>query len=371
MKNIDKLDNLLKTVPEKTNKELEDRELYKSTPIGRPAVFYIPKSKLSEEVRNKIINDIGAKFGGFTEIQAGEGSLRREAEPMQMFVTSFGGESADSKKRKGEALDKIDWIKNYLANLLKENEISEIYLETGEDAQLLKLSEKESGIETEDLGRPAVFYLPKDRLSAGALEKIKEFLSEHYRFFQIKREDGLSDWTGGGESRKEAMFKASFAGKESVSELKNFLAKLSEEINEPGIYLETGEDAFLIRPDNIEGENLGRPAIFFVSKSKMDDERIKSVTDFLKHNFDNYKYRHDDAQGNWLDDAGQWYQDQNIMFKTSFTDKTADKKKIEKLKIFLAKLAFSIKEKAIYLETGEDAQIIEPNAAKITMNNKL
>lgn len=370
MKNINQPENLINKSLEAEKERPEMRELYISTPIGRPAVFYIPKSKLSEEARDKIINDIGPRFGGFTEIQAGEGSLGGETKPMQMFVTSFGGESADAKQKKEEALGKIEWIENYLGNFMKENGIAEIYLETGEDAQLLKPSEAKGEIKIENLGRPTIFYLPEDKLSEETLEKVKNFLSSHYPFFQIKKGDGLSDWTGKGEGRNEAMFKAAFAGKEFIPELKNFLAKLSEELNEPGIYLETGEDSFFIRPDNPEGENLGRPAIFYVPKSKMNDERLKSITDFLKNNFNNYKYRHEDAQGNWLDDAGRLYQDQNIMFKTAFTDKAEGRPKIKKLNNYLAELAFTTKEKAIYLETGEDARIIEPNIAKIIMRQK-
>ena len=45
------------------------------------------------------------------------------------------------------------------------------------------------------------------------------------------------------------LFRVAFAGKDRVAVLEEFLARVAAEIGERSVYLETGEDAWLIYPD--------------------------------------------------------------------------------------------------------------------------
>ena len=330
-------------------------------PIGRPAVFYIPEKVLNEnpELHQEILSDVGAKFGGSTEKDAGETSYHNSLMPMKMFITSFGGEN------KEEVIERISWLKEYLESLMEKTGMSEIYMETGEDSQLL-FKNQDAKIEESDLGRPAIFYISDNQLERNPQlsEEIKRFLAEHYQFAQIKESDSKYQDASDDVYQDETFFKTAFLDKNRIPELTQFLSGISEKLGNSEIYLETGEDAKLIKLEQgeIKTESLGRPAIFYVPQSKLDSDILQQITDFLKTNFGNCRYKEDGGIGRWQNDDGVEYADNNAMFKTSFIDNTADKQKIKELKKFLAELAQKINEEAIYLETGEDAQLIYSNS---------
>lgn len=113
------------------------------------------------------------------------------------------------------------------------------------------------GYERASLGRMAVFLIPslklKTRLRDGATveDRIHDFLMRHFSGFTASTGTMFGYWHDEsgmefyGEHRE---FKVSFPGKEHIPVLEEFLAGIAREIGERCIYLETGEDAWLIYP---------------------------------------------------------------------------------------------------------------------------
>lgn len=115
------------------------------------------------------------------------------------------------------------------------------------------------------LGRMAVFLIPSVKARGfyskrrNIEDKINKFLEDNYSGYTVK-ENVKGFWTSTGRRfyGEHIEYKASFIGKERIPALKKFLALIAHEINEECIYLETGEDSFLIYPDPIKKET--RPA---------------------------------------------------------------------------------------------------------------
>lgn len=110
----------------------------------------------------------------------------------------------------------------------------------------------------ESLGRMAVFLLPSLKLKQrgpddlAVEDRVHRFLIGNFAGYTVETGNILGFWTDGqgrehyGEHR---LFRVAFAGKERVAVLEAFLARVASEIGERSIYLETGEDAWLIYPD--------------------------------------------------------------------------------------------------------------------------
>lgn len=110
------------------------------------------------------------------------------------------------------------------------------------------------------LGRMAVFLLPSLKLKFR--HKDGKTVEEHVHQFLLTKFDGYTAATGNihgwwrnrgeefyGEHRE---FKVAFAGKDRIVILEAFLAEIAVEIGEQTIYLETGEDAWLVVPKTAE-----------------------------------------------------------------------------------------------------------------------
>ncbi len=104
------------------------------------------------------------------------------------------------------------------------------------------------------LGRPAVFYLPLDKLNktlnGDFQRRLESFLLENYGGFTKKEGNVSGAWNGGSMIHYDNSieYKVAFVGKEKIPRLEVELAKMAEELGEEAIYLETGEDSWLIKP---------------------------------------------------------------------------------------------------------------------------
>ena len=107
----------------------------------------------------------------------------------------------------------------------------------------------------ESLGRMAVFLIPVAKLkvknSSGETveSRTHNFLISNFNGYTADIGHIFGFWRDSlgkeffGEHKE---YKVSFVGKERISDLENFLAKLAKEMDEQCIYFETGEDSWLI-----------------------------------------------------------------------------------------------------------------------------
>jgi hypothetical protein len=114
-----------------------------------------------------------------------------------------------------------------------------------------------AGYRRESLGRMAVFLLPSLKLKQRGQdgqpveERIHRFLIGNFAGYTVETGNILGFWKDGrGEEHygEHRLFRVAFAGKDRVAVLEEFLAGIATEIGERSIYLETGEDAWLISP---------------------------------------------------------------------------------------------------------------------------
>lgn len=113
-------------------------------------------------------------------------------------------------------------------------------------------------MEKVSLGRMAVFLIPAKKLSVvlpgGVLtieQCIQEFLLSEYGGFTASSTTTTGWWKGkAGDVHydEHREYKVSFPGKERIKRLDGFLAMIAKDINEECIYVETGEDAWLVYP---------------------------------------------------------------------------------------------------------------------------
>jgi hypothetical protein len=107
------------------------------------------------------------------------------------------------------------------------------------------------------LGRMAVFLLPSLKLKARGQDgvpveqRVHDFLIANFAGYTVETGNILGFWRddGGQELYGEhRLFRVAFTSEDRVPELEAFLARVASEIGEQSIYLETGEDAWLIYP---------------------------------------------------------------------------------------------------------------------------
>lgn len=113
----------------------------------------------------------------------------------------------------------------------------------------------------QSLGRPATFLLPSLKLKsawevgkeATAEQMVQQFLLTHFGGFTVTAGNIFGYWRDDtdkvfyGEHR---MYTVAFPGKEKIALLEEFLAQIARILEEDSIYFETGEDAWLIYPEN-------------------------------------------------------------------------------------------------------------------------
>lgn len=106
-----------------------------------------------------------------------------------------------------------------------------------------------SEVRKESLGRMAVFLVPAKKLEDGIGERIERFLLDEYGGYTASTTNSTGWWKDDKGQRHydlHRQYKASFPGKERIARLESFLADIARDTGEDCIYLETGEDAWLI-----------------------------------------------------------------------------------------------------------------------------
>lgn len=113
------------------------------------------------------------------------------------------------------------------------------------------------GYRIEDLGRPAVFCLPKDKLSwriedRSIEEVLIEFLASEFGGFSCDTRQQFGVWRDGREIVHYdtcTVFEVSFVGKEHIPKLASLLGLIARGIGEECIYFKAGQYSALIWPD--------------------------------------------------------------------------------------------------------------------------
>ncbi len=107
----------------------------------------------------------------------------------------------------------------------------------------------------ESLGRMAVFLLPSLKLKQKKRgkphdESVHHFLMKHFAGYTASAGNIFGFWrdeqTGREYYGEHKEYKVSFRGRDRVEMLQNFLSQLARELGEDCIYLEYGEDAWLV-----------------------------------------------------------------------------------------------------------------------------
>lgn len=112
------------------------------------------------------------------------------------------------------------------------------------------------GLRLDSLGRMAVFLLPslklKQRQKLGRTyeEIVHQFLMKHFGGYTASAGNIFGFWRDAASGREwygeHREYKVSFRGRDRVAMLQQFLARLAADLGEESIYLEYGEDAWLV-----------------------------------------------------------------------------------------------------------------------------
>ncbi len=108
------------------------------------------------------------------------------------------------------------------------------------------------------LGRPAVFLLPSEKLmrpdvsGKSAKDVVEQFLLDTYGGFTCTNGNISGYWRDERQKKdhygEHRLYTVAFPDKKRIPELERFLARMAVILGEDCIYLETGEDAWLIYP---------------------------------------------------------------------------------------------------------------------------
>lgn len=102
-----------------------------------------------------------------------------------------------------------------------------------------------------DLGRPAVFLIPKKKLKINIRQMLHMFLIKNFGAYTSSTIPGFGFWKDTDKatiSDECVEYEVSFLGKERIPTLIKKLAEIASLIDEECIYLKTGQYACLIYP---------------------------------------------------------------------------------------------------------------------------
>jgi len=114
---------------------------------------------------------------------------------------------------------------------------------------------RQPSFRVESLGRMAVFLLPSLKLKQKKRGKphdelVHHFLMKHFAGYTASAGNIFGFWrdeqTGREYYGEHKEYKVSFRGRDRVEMLQRFLSQLAKELDEDCIYLEYGEDAWLV-----------------------------------------------------------------------------------------------------------------------------
>ena len=124
-------------------------------------------------------------------------------------------------------------------------------------------------VRTANLGQVANFLLPslklkgEERSGRTHEEALHRFLLRHFSGYTATAGNIFGYWKESGNGNEfygeHRLFTVSFQGEEGLPELVRFLAELAWRMQEQCIYLETGEDAWLVFARKPEAQKAGRP----------------------------------------------------------------------------------------------------------------
>lgn len=115
-----------------------------------------------------------------------------------------------------------------------------------------------NGYRREALGQIARFLLPSLKLKQrgedglAVEDRIHRFLVENFAGYTVETGNILGFWKDAqGEEQygEHRLFRVAITGREGIADLEAFLARVGAEVGEQSIYLETGEEAWLLYPD--------------------------------------------------------------------------------------------------------------------------
>jgi hypothetical protein len=101
------------------------------------------------------------------------------------------------------------------------------------------------------IGRMAIFYLPASKVSDSLRLRVERFLIGNFKGYTCQRVNIEGAWASSGGSvslDSNIRFEASFAGKDRIPMLVDFLSGLCHEMREDALYLTMGEDSYLVTP---------------------------------------------------------------------------------------------------------------------------
>lgn len=119
------------------------------------------------------------------------------------------------------------------------------------------------------LGRMAVFLLPslklkrRQRLGRSYEEVVHHFLMKHFGGYTASAGNIFGFWRDDESGREyygeHREYKVSFRGRDRVAMLQQFLSRLAAQLGEETIYLEYGEDAWLVCASETLAKAKGTP----------------------------------------------------------------------------------------------------------------
>jgi hypothetical protein len=125
----------------------------------------------------------------------------------------------------------------------------------GKSGERCSAPQRKAPFRVEPLGRMAVFLLPSLKLKQKKLGKsyediVHHFLMKHFAGYTASAGNIFGFWrddeTGREYYGEHKQYKVSFRGEDRVAMMQKFLSQLAGELNEDCIYLEYGEDAWLV-----------------------------------------------------------------------------------------------------------------------------
>ena len=114
-----------------------------------------------------------------------------------------------------------------------------------------------TGYSRVSLGKPAMFLIPSakmyDPARGNIAARIHQFLIATFGGYTAATGNIYGWWIAEGRRLhygEHRVFTVAFIGKERIPVLERFLADIARELDEDCLYLETGDDAWLIYPES-------------------------------------------------------------------------------------------------------------------------
>lgn len=120
------------------------------------------------------------------------------------------------------------------------------------------MEKRQHGYRVESVGRDAVFYLPSDlmgmEIESGirCRQMVEDFLEQEYGGFTDEGNNHNGFWKNAQGTRfyeRYQKYRVAFTGPERIPKLESFLSYIAKGLNEESIFISTGEDSWLLYPE--------------------------------------------------------------------------------------------------------------------------